>query len=820
MNRRNPKCCCGEEEVCSVEHDFEYIQLEPIDMRTLYVEGTATADYTERVERVRLVSDSSLVSETKLYESWNQNINFTQTSTTLYTDRFGGGMFFKNVVNTHVSDTIISTVYNPDGITYTETVDVLYSQARDELRLYGASTYDQGDYARMQLQYYRRRSTTDTSTSDPDTNDGFLPGSGTTNSNYFYPNDPVRRITSSGSTTLYAYADDMPDRHAGWVANNFTPTGYGTPTYQGIPVSGMGCAVPSSTYQFTTLSQWTTLFEDVVDQFLEVAGYTFYRRSLIFNSVDASKFDAQFVRGVAGDFYWDASGYTVKAPWTQANARYITIVSGPYLRENVAQTGYDYLGAGANGSYTTQPVVVFTNGNREGTQPTFSLGQTSRVDDLFTITKSTTTFGTGLTVDDITNLETSSNYDWGQSFKLELFDTKHSSMDDYNTYLVDASTSIYGPWIFRREATGVFGAPGDNFYAAVTTGTNYVQDWLEDVFGYFQSYPQIYKNDMVKATENPFECLEFYADAKRWNVKKKMSENLDALCYYQPGSNSAITNDHINIVEDGYFGIFDIYSNGGISSDSNAFQQFKVNIARSSPSGTYKSLWTLKKAIITTYNKRQTTCPDQSYLCSTSVGTVDTDDATYNSNHDYMPAGEQVSPYRDHAIEAYVRNNIYVHGGTDLTIAYYTENGCSCEWIQVRDPNATFPANHTHFAIRATFSGTLDNCDIQFKCWEADTSLAQVQTDTSLYHVTFTLAGIDFTDPSVDIRCLLEPELFIEGAYPAQLRTILTYRPFTNNFEIGSYSPARYISIDSGFVPSWFWGPNNNGIRIYLGSNN
>jgi hypothetical protein len=459
--KNNPGCsCCGEEEVCSVEHDFEYIQLEPIDMRTLYVEGTATADYTERVERVRLVSDSSLVSETKLYESWNQNINFTQTSTTLYTDRFGGGMFFKNVVNTHVSDTIISTVYNPDGITYTETVDVLYSQARDELRLYGASTYDQGDYARMQLQYYRRRSTTDTSTSDPDTNDGFTPGSGTTNSNYFYPNDPVRRITSSGSTTLYAYADDMPDRHAGWVANNFTPAGYATPTYQGIPVSGMGCAVPSSTYQFTTLSQWTTLFEDVVDQFLEVAGYTFYRRSLIFD-LNASKFDAQFVRGVAGDFYWDDSGYTIKAPWTQADARYITIASGPYLIENVAQTGYDYLGAGANGSYTTQPVVVFTNGNREGTQPTFSLGQTSRVDDLFTITKNTRTVAAGLTVDDITNLETSSNYDWGQSFKLELFDTKHSSIDDYNTYLADTSNPT--SWIFRREFPAPTGSYGNDY---------------------------------------------------------------------------------------------------------------------------------------------------------------------------------------------------------------------------------------------------------------------------------------------------------------------------------------------------------------------
>lgn len=813
--KNNPGCsCCGEEEVCSVEHDFEYIQLEPIDMRTLYVEGTATADYTERVERVRLVSDSSLVSETKLYESWNQNINFTQTSTTLYTDRFGGGMFFKNIVNTHVSDTIISTVYNPDGITYTETVDVLYSQARDELRLYGASTYDQGDYARMQLQYYRRRSTTDTSTFDNDTNDGFTPGSGTTNNNNFYPNDPVRRITSSGSTTLYAYADDMPDRHAGWVANNFTPTGYGTPTYQGIPVSGMGCAIPSSTYQFTTLSQWTTLFEDVVDQWLETAGYSFNRRSLFYNSTDATKFNAQFVRGVAGSFYFDDSGYTVKAPWTQANARYITIVSGPSLRENVAQTAYVYSGAGANGSYTTQPIVVFTNGNREGTQPNFSLGQTSRVDDLFTITKNTRTVATGLTVDDITNLETSSNYDWGQSFKLELFDTKRSSIDDYFTYLADTSNPT--SWIFRREFPAPPGFYGDDYSAAVTTLSSYVQDWLEDVYGYFQLFPQVYKNDIVTAAEDPFECLEFYADAKRWNVKKKFSDDFDALCYTS-ASGTPYTTGVLNIIEDGYFGI---RPNVNMTNDANAFQQFKINVARRSLLGSLRSMWTLKKAIITTYNKLTTTCPDQTYLCSTAAGTVDTDDATYNPFHTYMPAGQQVTPFRDYAIEATVRSATYVHGGTDMTIAYYTEKGCSCEWIQVRDPNATFPANHTHFAIRATFSGTLDNCDIEFKCWEADTSLAQVQTDTALAHDTFTLAGIDFTDPSVDITCLADPDEFVRYASPTPLRTTLTYRPTTSNFEIGSYSTPRYISIDSGSVPAWFGGSGNFGIGIGIGSQN
>jgi hypothetical protein len=553
----------------------------------------------------------------------------------------------------------------------------------------------------------------------------------------------------------------------------------------------MGCAVPSSTYQFTTLSQWTTLFEDVVDQFLEVAGYTFYRRSLIFD-LNASKFDAQFVRGVAGDFYWDDSGYTIKAPWTQADARYITIASGPYLIENVAQTGYDYLGAGANGSYTTQPVVVFTNGNREGTQPTFSLGQTSRVDDLFTITKNTRTVAAGLTVDDITNLETSSNYDWGQSFKLELFDTKHSSIDDYNTYLADTSNPT--SWIFRREFPAPTGFYGDDYSAAVTTGSSYVQDWLEDVYGYFQLFPQVYKNDIVTAAEDPFECLEFYADANRWNVKKKFSDDFDALCY-TIASGTPYTTGQLNITEDGYFGI---RPNVNMTSDTNAFQQFKVNVARSSLLGSFKSMWTLKKAIITTYNKLTTTCPDQAYLCSTASGTVDTDDATYNPFHTYMPAGQQVTPFRDYAIQATVRSATYVHGGTDMTIAYYTEKGCSCEWIQVRDPNATFPANHTHFAIRATFSGTLDNCDIEFKCWEADTSLAQVQTDTALAHDTFTLAGIDFTDPSVDITCLQDPDEFFRYASPTPIRTTLTYRPTTSNFEIGGYSTPRYISIDSG----------------------
>jgi hypothetical protein len=729
-----------------------------------------------------------------LYESWNQNINFTQTSTTLYTDRFGGGMFFKNVVNTHVSDTIISTVYNPDGITYTETVDVLYSQARDELRLYGASTYDQGDYARMQLQYYRRRSTIDRTTYDADTNDEFSPGSPGTNQNNFYPNDVVPKLQSAVDTTEYVYPDLMPDRHAGWVANNFTPAGYNTPNYRGIPTSGMGCAVPSSTYQFTTYSQWVTLFETVVDQLLEVTGYTYDRRSL-FYKLNPSEFDAEFVRGVAGSFYFDYrfGNWTVKAPWTQPNARYITIVSGPQLRENIAQTAYVYSSAGANGSYTTQPIVVFTNANRVGSQPTFS-----RVDDLFTVTKTTNTITSSLTVDHITELETT-DYDWGKSFKIEFFDSKHSNVSDFSYAADSADLTNYR---FQRDDA--------NDYLAIISNNFYLQDWLESIYGYFQIYPQYTKTDFFAIKDDPFQCLEFYADAKRWNVKTKVLDNYEALSWSGASSNVI---DQLNIVEDGYFVIPpDI----NMTNDSAAFQTFRIKLIGASQQLTDRSMWTIKKVTVTTYNTLGTTCPDQSYLCSVSAGTVDTDDATWNSSHEYLPAGQQVSPFRDFVITAFTFDSNYVQGGTDLTYVYRTREGCVAEWIQVRDPNATFPANHVHFAIRATFSGTLDNCDVEFKCWVTDTNLAQVQTDVNIGHDTFTLSGIDFTDSARDYTIFAEPEKVLEKYIAGTLRSRFLYNDVTNDFEIGYSSSLSNVAISSGSVPAWF----TQGTVIYFGSNN
>jgi hypothetical protein len=813
--KNNPGCsCCGAPEVCSTEHDFEYVQLEPIDMRTLYVEGTATADYTERVERVRLIADSSLISETVVSRTWDKNPVFTQTSTTLYTDRFGGGQFFKNVSNTHVSDTIISSTMNPDGITYTEVVDVLYSQTRDELRLHGSATWDQGVYARIILQYYRRRQKFDISAADPDTNNAFE-GISEYNSHSFYPNNPITYKDSLASSTQYALADSMPDRHAGWTQSNYIPAGYtGHATYKGIPTSGSGCAVASSTYQFTTLAQWQTLFEEVTDQYLEVAGSSFNRR-LIYFDIANDKFPAAFLRGVAGDFYFDNSGYTIKAPWTQTDSRYVTVVSGPYQQENIAGTDYDYFSGGANGSYTFDPLLVFTNGTRVANPPNYANGQTSRVDDVFTLGTTTYSLTGGLSVTHVTSL-VSQDLDWGQRIKLELYPTKRSNidLDSFLTRVEDLADPTNSNYHFQEDSSSALYAYG----AGNLFTSSYIQDWYDDITGNFQSYPHPFRTEFLDIAREPWEVIEWYADANRWNVKRKFTQSYEALSYRKVVTGTPAPS--MDAIEDAYIGIRPDYA---LTNDANAFEQFRVRYNYRTLNDDH-SIWTLKKATISTESKVGTTCdPEQTYLCSVSLDTVDTDDATYNSFHDYMPASQQVSPFRDFALSFYPNSTTYVHGGNDIAHVNRTFEGCVAEAIQVRDPSATFPANHTHFAIRATFSGTLTNCNIEFKCWEADTSVGQVQTDTNLSHDTFTIAGIDFTDTLTfwGRQTMTQPEDMIGAsrtAYEKSQTYSMYYDSSANDFKTGT-SLTESIPIDSGSVPAWF-AATGLGIEIQFGSRN